>query len=125
MLIIRPHKINNLQRLFERIGGDQTVKIIEISKLLAYNIITFDKALLDAVNLGLCRSSILGPASDFANIIAFLGSDAFVANAVRWLMSIRIRCKDTEDALHSQKHAFNFIYLRRLIEACKVHRCLL
>lgn len=57
----------------------------------------------------------------FANIIALLGSKATVAQALRWLRNLEVECRDIENALYSQKHAFNFKYLRRLKEAFKVH----
>lgn len=83
-----------------------------------------DKALSDAVNFGLQLKHIHN-SFQFANITVFLGSDRSAAVVVLRLRNFRLECKQIEDALYSQKHAFNFIYLRRLTEACKVHICLL
>lgn len=70
---------------------------------------------------GLCNSSILGLASSSLTYFALLGSDNSILEMVSWLISFWLQCEKIENALYSQKHAFKFIYLQRLKEACKVH----
>lgn len=120
-LTIHPHQINDLQRLFKRIGSDQTVRIIEVLNGSPYHINSFDEALSNAVNVGPCGSSILGLASSSLTLLRSSGSDRSVGEMVYWLKSFWLECENIEDALYSQKHAFNFINLQRLREACKVH----
>lgn len=81
---------------------------------------TLDITLSNAVNFGgqLKHTRI---SFQFPNITAFLGSDRFVLEVIRWLQSVWLEWQKIEDALYSQKHAFNFVYLRRLKEACQVH----
>lgn len=81
-----------------------------------------DITLSNAVNFGgqLKHTRI---SFQFANITAFLGSDSSATEVVTWLISFFYECQKIENALYSQKHAFNFIYLRRLKEACQVSIC--
>lgn len=111
----------SLRQLFKRTGGDQTARIVEVLKGTPNDIDKFAKALSNAVNFGLFSTIILWLASSSLRLLLSLGSDRFVEEAVRWLINFRVDCRDIEDALCLQKHAFNFIYLRRLKEACQVH----
>lgn len=111
----------SLRQLFKRTGGDQTARIVEVLKGTPNDIDKFAKALSNAVNFGVFSTIILWLASSSLRLLLSLGSDRFVEEAVRWLINFRVDCRDIEDALCLQKHAFNFIYLRRLKEACEVH----
>lgn len=89
-------------------------------KVSPCHINNLDKALSDAINFGLqlkhTRTSF-----QFANITALLGSDRSIVEVIRSLRDVWLECQKIEDALYSQKHAFNFVYLRRLKDACQVH----
>lgn len=79
-----------------------------------------DRTLSDAINFALqlkhTRTSF-----QFANITALLGSDRSIVEVIRSLRDVWLECQKIEHAFYSQKHAFNFVYLRRLKEAFQVH----
>lgn len=114
--------MNDLRQLFVRLGGGQTVTIIEVLEDSPTHIQELDAALSNAVDLGPYSSSKPGLAPDSLTVSrSFLGSDGSVAEVMRCLINVWLKCEELEDALYAQKHAFNFIHLQRLKEACKVH----